>query len=195
MAYMTEGRDSWTAPYEGAMHAAGVRIGPARRRLSDHQAEQIVAEEFLARGIDILPSAAISIARSLRHPLWPFLHPLQARRDGWTSPWGRRKDGDIAGPRWSQPDVDVWLATLGGTEDEVRAEAELVHEAERAFARLGARVDRCWGVRSFEIGCHRTLDGFEFEVCIDPWSPRLARRVERRARPTAVVVKPLYRSE
>ena len=194
MVYMTEGRDSWTAPYEGAMHAAAVRIGPARRRLSDHQAEQIVAEEFLARGIDILPSAAISIARSLRHPFWPFLHPLEARRDGWTSPWGRRKGRDIAHPGWSQTAPDDWLAVLARTEGEVRAEAQLVHEAERSSARLEARVDRCWGVRRFAIGCHFTPDGFEFEVCIDPWSPRLARRVERRARPTAVVVKPLYTS-
>lgn len=75
--------------------------------------------------------------------------------------------------------------------EKARAEAELAHQVDRISDRLGARVDRCSGVRSFAIGSYRTRQGFEFEVFIDPWSPRLARKVERKARPTPVVVKPL----
>ena len=113
MVYMTEGRDSWTAPYEGAMHAAAVRIGPARRRLSDHQAEQIVAEEFLARGIDILPSAAISIARSLRHPFWPFLHPSRPAEMGGPRHGGGARAAtsrSLVGPR--PPRTTGWPCSL-----------------------------------------------------------------------------------
>jgi hypothetical protein len=29
----------------------------------------------------------ISIARNLLHPFWPFLHPIRARREGWTWTW------------------------------------------------------------------------------------------------------------
>lgn len=87
MARMTDDR---FAPYEQAMKASAARIGPARRRFTDQQAARIVAEEFSARGIDIAAPAATSIARNLRHPNWPFLHPLRARREGWR--WGRRRD-------------------------------------------------------------------------------------------------------
>jgi hypothetical protein len=83
MTYVTEADDGWSA-LQDAMQAAAARIGPARRRLSDLQAEQIVVEEFSEREIDIYPSTATSIARNLRHPFWPFLHPVRARREGWT---------------------------------------------------------------------------------------------------------------
>jgi hypothetical protein len=96
MTYMTEGRNNWATPYEDAMRAAAARVAPARRRLTDHQAEQIVTEEFSARGIDIYPTTASSIAHNLRHPLWPFLHPFRARREGWT--WGRPSDRPQEGP-------------------------------------------------------------------------------------------------
>lgn len=84
MTRMTESRYNRFAPYEQAMEAAAARIRPARRRLTDRQAEQIVAAEFSARGIDIAAPAVISIARNLLHPFWPFLHPIRARREGWT---------------------------------------------------------------------------------------------------------------
>jgi hypothetical protein len=100
----------------------------------------------------------------------------------------------IAEPGWPQSDPDAWEEMLAAAEDEARADARLVHQAALTSARLQARVDRCWGVRSFAVGYRRMLDGFEFSVYIDPWSSRLARKVERRARPTAVVVKPLDRS-
>ncbi|MFL6042785.1 MAG: hypothetical protein ACJ740_15440, partial [Gaiellales bacterium] len=45
---MTEDGNSWAAPYEDAMQAAAAKVAPARRRLTDHQAEQIVTEEFSA---------------------------------------------------------------------------------------------------------------------------------------------------
>lgn len=84
--------DDQFAPYEQAMNAAAKRISPARRRLTDAQGEQIVNEEFSSRGIDIAAPAATSIARNLLHPFWPFLHPLRARREGWT--WAWRPDWD-----------------------------------------------------------------------------------------------------
>lgn len=87
MAHMTQSGDDRFAPNEQAMRAAAARIRPARRRLTDQQAERIVTDEFSALGIDIAAAAATSIARNLRHPLWPVLHPLRARREGWTCGW------------------------------------------------------------------------------------------------------------
>jgi hypothetical protein len=72
------------------MKAAAARIRSPRRRLTDYQAERIVTDEFRLRGVDVAAPAATSIARNLLHPLWPFLHPLRARREGWT--WGWRRD-------------------------------------------------------------------------------------------------------
>lgn len=97
----------------------------------------------------------------------------------------------IADPGWPQRDPDAWEAMLAAADDEARADREVLKQANRTSARLQARVDRCWGIRSFAVRCRRNMDGFEFEVHIEPWSPKLARKVERRARPTAVVVKPL----
>lgn len=90
MARMADSGSNRFAPYEEAMKAAATRIRPARRRLTDHQAERIVADEFSARGIDIAVPAATGIARNLLHPFWPFFHPIRARQEGWT--WGRRRD-------------------------------------------------------------------------------------------------------
>ena len=87
-----ESDGDWFAPYEQAMNAAAHRIRPARRRLTDDQAERIVTEEFSSRGIDLPAPTATSIARNLLHPFWPFLHPLRARRAGWKWVW--RPDWD-----------------------------------------------------------------------------------------------------
>ena len=87
-----EGDDNWVAPYQQAMEAAARRVRPARRRLTDDQAEQIVTDEFSSRGIDIAAPAATLIARNLLHPFWPLFHPLRARREGGT--WGWRHEWD-----------------------------------------------------------------------------------------------------
>ncbi len=68
------------------------------------------------------------------------------------------------------------------------AEREQDEETDRTMDRLDAIVDRCRGVRSYTLGAHRTLDGFEYEVRINPWSERRARRIERKAAPIPVVV-------
>jgi hypothetical protein len=80
---MTQDRYNSLAVYEQAMDAAIARIRPDRPRLSDQEGEQIVIEEFSARGINIAAPAASSIAFNLLQPGWPFLHPFRARREGW----------------------------------------------------------------------------------------------------------------
>lgn len=69
--------------------------------------------------------------------------------------------------------------------------------ADRAWAelsRFAAIVDRMRGVECFGLGCRPAADGFEFEVRIDPWSPKTARKIRRKARPLAVTVVPLRAS-
>jgi hypothetical protein len=80
------------ATYQEAFMACASRIAPARRRLSLDAAESIILDEYSLRDITLLEGAARRMAEELlRHPLWPFLHPIRARREGWT--WGWRKDG------------------------------------------------------------------------------------------------------
>jgi hypothetical protein len=77
------------ATYQEAFVACASRIAPARRSLFLEEAVSIVRHEYAARGISLPEDAARATARELlRPPLWPFLHPLRARREGWT--WGRR---------------------------------------------------------------------------------------------------------
>jgi hypothetical protein len=101
----------------------------------------------------------------------------------------------VAEPGRPHRDPDGWEALLADAEAEARVDAQLVRQADQSSARLRGRVDRCRGSAASRWGARRTMDGFEFEVYIEPWSPKLTRRVERRARPTQVVVKPLTGSE
>ena len=116
------------------MQAAAARVAPARRRLIDHQAEQIVTEEFSARGIDIYPSTASSIAHHLRHPFWPFLHPFRARREGWTWGWRKAKEPEdhaltleqlmARGARFIERYEELVLRLRGVSEDAARQAVE-----------------------------------------------------------------------
>jgi hypothetical protein len=76
--------------YTDAMKVAAARIRRDRKRLSPEAAEQIVSAEFAARGVPVVASAASSIAHNLLNVYWPLLHPLRARREGWTWVLGRR---------------------------------------------------------------------------------------------------------
>lgn len=93
-------------------------------------------------------------------------------------------------------DVD-WFKNHPGALDEMleieaesAADRQLQEETERTMDRLQDIVDRCQGVRSFSVGAHRTVDGFEYEIDINPWSTRLVRKIERKATPTPVLVGP-----
>ena len=93
--------------YTEALRAAAQRIVPNRRSISREEAEDIVRDEYAARGLSILEPAVEAQARQLhRSPTWPLRHPIQARREGSrlgpSSPWSRGE--------WSVPDSVEALA-------------------------------------------------------------------------------------
>jgi hypothetical protein len=90
MTRMTDSWDNRAARHQQALKAAAARIRPARHRLSDQEAEQIVAHEFSVRGLNLAAPGPARVARSLLHPGWPLLHPIKARREGWS--WRSSKD-------------------------------------------------------------------------------------------------------
>jgi hypothetical protein len=47
-----------------------------------------------------------------------------------------------------------------------------------------------WRLRRSRISSRRTLDGFEVEIRIDPWSGRRAKKLQGIAAPTVVTVVP-----
>lgn len=83
------------------------------------------------------------------------------------------------------------LEEMLATESESVAGRQMEEAPDRTMDRLEDMVDGCRGVRSFSLGAHGTVDGVTYEICINPWSPRLARRIERKAAPTPVQVEPL----
>lgn len=76
-----------TPAYVQALSAAAARIRSNRRRLSLPEAARIVEGELAAHGISANPVASERFAYNVLHPFWPFLHPIRARREGWTWSW------------------------------------------------------------------------------------------------------------
>ena len=82
-------------PYDPEAHAEAMknawrRIRRNRRRLAPADAENIVREEASARGVKVPGHVMRHMARNaLRSFWWPFLHPKQARREGYHFQWER----------------------------------------------------------------------------------------------------------
>lgn len=170
MAYVTEADDGW-AVLQDAMQAAAARIRPARRRLSDQQAETIVIEEFSAREIDIYTSAAISIARNLRHPFWPFLHPIRARREGWN--WRRGKKRAREGPGVSLEELIARDARFIKEYESlaIRLRGVSEHEAREAVRRLLRETNQQLSDAEVEL--------FTLGVVDPGWAEKDPQRAER----------------
>lgn len=80
-------------------------------------------------------------------------------------------------------------ATMSGR-DIPDIEAALEARWDRVDERLDKALDKMWRVRRSAVTSHRTIDGVTFEVRIDPWSPRRAKKLQRVAAPTPVTVRP-----
>lgn len=88
-----------------ALKAAAQRITPNRKRMTREDAENILRMEFARRGLPVVPEALARYARSFhRDPSWPFLHPRQARREGWRFgwPWSSSEPDWVEDP-WDSP--------------------------------------------------------------------------------------------
>jgi hypothetical protein len=91
-----------------ALRDAAQRIIPNRKRMTREDAENIVREEFARRG---LPTSSEDVAHQARTfhrgPFWPFLHPRQARREGWRTVWPWSSEHDEQDPWDCPPPVDA----------------------------------------------------------------------------------------
>ena len=87
-------------PYNVEAHAEATlnarrRIRRDRRTLTQVDAENIVREEANARAVKVPGHVVRHMARNaLRSFWWPFLHPKQARREGYRFQWERDSSED-----------------------------------------------------------------------------------------------------
>jgi hypothetical protein len=160
------------ARYQEAFMACASRIAPARRRLSLGAAESIVLDEHSARELPLVEGAARRMAEELlRHPLWPFLHPIRARREGWT--WGWRTST-------AQEEPAVTLEQL------IARDARFMEEYEALARRLrGASEDEAReAVQRLLRETNQQLSAAEVDLftlgAVDPgWAEKDPKRAER----------------
>lgn len=87
--------EEWLDGHLAAMRAAAKRIVPNRKRMTIDDAQDIVRAEFARRQLHLADGAVMRFARDLhRGPYWPFLHPVQARREGGRFTWRWQRDAD-----------------------------------------------------------------------------------------------------
>ena len=152
--------------------ACASRIAPARRRLSLDAAESIVLDEHSARELTLVEGAARRMAEALlRHPLWPFLHPIRARREGWTWAWR-------TGSAPEEPAVTL--------EQLIARDAHFMGEYETLAMRLrGASEDEAReAVKRLLREANQQLSAAEVELftlgAVDPgWAEKDPQRAER----------------
>ena len=98
----------------------------------------------------------------------------------------------IADPDWARKDPAALRQLLAemGSPGKGREEAALEAHWDRACERLDKALDSMWRLRRSSVSSHRTVDGVTFDVRIDPWSARRAKRLQRAAAPMSVTVRP-----
>jgi hypothetical protein len=126
--------------------------------------EAVLIRELRDRGGFMPPEEIHAIALQICDPAWPIKHPLQ------------------------------WKRLTQGTPEAADGEAAVAAEIDRTVARLNDAVDSLRGMRRFEVSARRTVDGVDYEIRIDRWSARRARKLQRIAAPTAVTVRPYSNS-
>lgn len=132
------------------------------------------------RGRDI-PDIEAALARELRARdvfMGPDEIHLEARR--------------IADPGWARKDPTTLKRLLAEISSPAKAREEAALEAQwdRVSERLDKALDSMWRLRRSSVTSHRTIDGVTFEVRIDPWSARRAKKLQRLAAPMPVTVRP-----
>jgi hypothetical protein len=173
------------ATYQEAFVKCASRIAPARRRTSLDAAVSIVFEEYASCGITLDEGPARMIAQELlRHPLWPFLHPIRARREGWT---------------WERPRHRAREATGSSREQITASHTRFVDEYETLAVRLrGVSEDEAReAVQQLLRELNQHLSAAEVEVftlgVVDPgWAdndPQRAKRLRQQVENEAAAAK------
>ena len=125
------------------------------------EVEAGLVRELRARRL-FLPSELINLlARDIADPVWAWRHPWAARRR-----------------------MAATMSAVDAQESAIQDEWDLTLE------RLQKATEAMWRLRRSRISSRRTLDGFEVEIRIDPWSRRRAKKLLGIAAPTVVTVLP-----
>jgi len=98
----------------------------------------------------------------------------------------------ISDPDWAHKDPAA-LQTLFAAMNipsKAQEEAAFADQWDRVAERLTEALDRMWRLRRSSVSSRRTVDGVTFEVRIDPWSPRRAKKLQRIAGRMPVTVTP-----
>lgn len=169
------GTDFWARKSEAVAAAvrdaiATVEVGGRGRPIDE--VEAALVRELRVRGGYMSPAEIRVMAISISDPSWLADHP-----------------GEFEALLPSNMDELPPLSP----DDESGALERLERELDRQSDRLGDVLERCRGVRDFNVLSERTVDGWIFRVGIDSWSLRLAGKVRRKAAPLSVEVMPLER--
>jgi hypothetical protein len=125
------------------------------------EVEAGLVRELRARRLFIPPELINLLARDIADPVWDLRHPWAARRR-----------------------LTATMSAVDAHESAIQDEWDLTLE------RLQKATEAMWRLRRSRISSRRTLDGFEVEIRIDPWSRRRAKKLQGIAAPTVVMVVP-----
>lgn len=151
--------ESAVAAHAAAQERAIAMVKKARPYRSVSEIEVALADELRARGGYMPPDEVRLIALQIADPAWAVRHPRQ------------------------------WNRLVRGADSGARREVSVMEEVDRTMARLEAVVNSLRGLRRSSITAHRTMDGVEYEVSIDPWTAGRARKLRRRSGPLLIKVR------
>jgi hypothetical protein len=120
-----------------------------------------LVRELRARRLFMPPELINLLARDIADPVWALRRPWAARRR-----------------------LAATMSAMDAHESAIQDEWDLTLE------RLEQATEALWRLRRSRISSRRTLDGFEVEIRIDPWSRRRAKKLQGIAAPTVVRVVP-----
>ena len=97
----------------------------------------------------------------------------------------------ISDPEWAQNDPEALLRVLVELSRRPSLEDHAIErEWEATEERLEAALDSMWRLKQVSLFSRRTIDGVEFEIQIEPWSARRAKKLQRVGFPAVVTVRP-----
>jgi hypothetical protein len=97
----------------------------------------------------------------------------------------------LTDPEWAQKDPEAVQRVLDDMSRPPSAEDQaLEREWEATEERLEAALESMWRLKEVAMFSRRTIDGVEFEIQIDPWSARRAKKLQRIGSPAVVTVRP-----
>lgn len=96
----------------------------------------------------------------------------------------------ISDPTWALKEPGLLKRLTERAHVEAASETEAADEVDSTVVRLTQALDSLRHIRRSSVVARRTMDGVDYEICIEPWTARRARKIQRTAAPTRITVRP-----